>query len=129
MFVTKYVPKEDNWTLMRIMKKREKDPKEIYNLPEVGFLAFEEDYFIGAGFLRKCEGNYGMFDSYVTDPEMPAILRNQALDIITKRLISIARDMGIKHLIAISVDTNTIMRSQRHGFVLLPEHKLLTQVL
>ena len=128
MFITQYMPKQDNWTLMRIMKKREKDPKEVYSLPQIGFLVFEEDKFIGAGFLRKCEGNYGMFDSYVTDPSVPPKLRDQALEMITKNLLCTAKEVGIKYLIAFSVDDNTITRSQRHGFALTP-HKLLSQVL
>lgn len=128
MFITNYSAKTDNWTLSRVMKKREIDIQELKDLPKVGFLVFEEDRFIGAGFLRKCEGNVGIFDSYITDPAIPAKLRNQALEMITKNLIDAAKSNGINRLIAFSMDENTIIRSQRHGFA-LTDHKVLGQVL
>lgn len=128
MFITKYAPKTDNWTLMRVMKKRDLNPKEVHDFPKLGFLVFEEDKFIGAGFLRKCEGNVGIFDSYLTDPSLPPKLRDQALEMITKNLVHTAKSIGINRLLAFSVDDNTIVRSQRHGFA-LTNHKVLGQVL
>lgn len=128
MFITRYSAKADNWNLMRILKKREKDPKDVYTLPKIGYLVFEEDVVIGAGFLRQCEGGYGLFDSYITNPTIGPKLRDQALEMITKNLVITAKNMGITHLIGFSVDANTITRSQRHGFI-LTDYKVITQVL
>lgn len=128
MFITQYNSKADNWNLMRILKKREMNPNNINDLPKLGYLVYQDDHLVAAGFMRQCEGGYGMFDSYLTDPRAPSKLRDQALEMITKSLISKAKDIGVRHLIAFSVDEHTLIRSQRHGFVLL-DHKLLAQVL
>lgn len=126
MYATKYDSKADKWNILQILKRRELKLSLAEELPEVGFVVYEEDFFIAAGFLRKCEGGYGMMDSYITDPKMPPLLRNQALDMITKRLVKAAKSLQMKQVVGFCLDGNTISRSQRHGFV-LTEHKVIVK--
>lgn len=126
MYATQYDPKVDRWHILQVLKRREMQLSLAEELPEVGFVVYEEDHFIAAGFLRKCEGGYGMMDSYITDPKMPAPWRNQALEMITKRLVKKSKALKMKHVIGFCVDVNTILRSLRHGFV-LTEHKVIVR--
>lgn len=127
MYATRYDHKVDNWNILQILKKRELRLSLVEDLPRVGIVVYEEDFFVAAGFLRQCEGKYAMFDSYLTNPAMPPAVRNQALEMIMKRLLDQAVKMELKQLIGFSLDENTILRGQRHGFV-LTDQKVLVKV-
>lgn len=124
MYATRYDRRVDNWNLLQVLKKRDMRLSHMEDLPEVGYVVYEEDLFIAAGFLRKCEGGYGLIDSYITDPKMPPKLRDQALDLITKKLVYVSKKLNMRHIVGFSLDANTISRSQRHGFA-LTEHKVI----
>jgi len=93
-------------------------------LPEIGYLAMCDNLPVAAGFVRRCEGGYGILDSFVTNPDAPSEIRNEALDLLASRLIEVAKNSNIKKLLASSLDKNTIERSIRFGFKALP-HTLL----
>lgn len=126
MYATKYDPKVDNWSILQVLKKREMRLSLVSELPAHGIAVYEEDHFIAAGFIRQCEGGYGMFDSYISNPKMPAPLRNQALELVMRRLLKQAKELKLKKIFGFSTDNNTITRSQRHGFA-LSEHKVLVR--
>lgn len=128
MYTVMYDPKVDRWNILAILKKRELKLSLADELPRIGYVVYEEDMFIAAGFLRQCEGGYGMFDSYVTNPAMPPGVRNEALEMITKRLIKAATKAEVKHVISFSLDLNTIQRAERHGFA-QTEHRVLVKVI
>lgn len=128
MYATRYNRKADGWNILQILKKRELRLSLIEELPQIGYVVYEEDHFVAAGFLRKCEGQFGMFDSYVTNPNMPAVIRNQALEMIMKRLLKTSRELRLKQLVGFSLDANTILRAVNHGFA-VTEHKVLVKVL
>ena len=102
------------------LKKRGIDTKVVADLPEVGFISPN----VAAGFLRKVEGNFGMIDSFITNPEASPHNRNEALDKITESLVRTAYGLGMKQLLAISVDENTLKRAVRLGFSLL-DHRVV----
>lgn len=126
MYTVRYDSKVDNWNMLQVLKKREMPLSHINGLPRIGIVVYEEDHFIAAGFLRTCEGGYALLDSYISDPTMPPSIRDQALDMITKRLVKIGDSTGYRQIITISLDSNTLSRSQRHGFI-PTEYKVLVR--
>ena len=70
---------------------------------------------VAAGFLRNAEG-IGIIDSLVSNPDVRAEKRSDALDLIFAKLIDIAKEIGIHKLVGSSVDGNTIVRSKKFGF-------------
>lgn len=86
------------------------------DMPKVGFVCLYENLPICAGFLRKVEGNYMILDSLITDPDAHPAIRNQAIDAVVQELINKAKDMGVKKLMANTVDAHTLERSKKHGF-------------
>ncbi len=102
-------------------RRMESPADKISALPELGLVAYWDGEFTAAGFIRKVEGGYGMIDSYVTDPRIKDVVRNDVLNALTIQLLDLARANGITNLIMFSVDEKTIIRSYRHGFKKRPD--------
>lgn len=99
----------------------------LSDIPRVGIICTNEnDEVIAAGFIRKIEGPYGMLDSYITNNNANSEDRDQALDLITAKLIQIAKDSSITKLISFSVVPNIVSRAKKHGFYLLENMSFLT---
>jgi hypothetical protein len=90
------------------------------NMPQFGLVCEFNGEAVAAGFLRAVEGNYAMFDSYVTNPEQEDLIRHNALDRITQKLIKIAKHNKVDKLLMFSADYNTLMRAVSHGFSIFP---------
>lgn len=116
MRISQYHPEYDQKHLEAMLRERDLPKSALNELPELGYIFFDGNRPIAAGFLRKCEGEMGIIDSFITSPGEPPELRNKALDILTKRLVHTANKLGISKLLAFSLDQNTIMRGLRHGF-------------
>lgn len=84
--------------------------------PAAGCVVFYMGFPVCLSGIRVCEGGIGMVDSFVSNPEMSAVVRNKAADCMVEHLIKQAKEMGLSHLIGISKDTNTLVRSLKHGF-------------
>lgn len=122
----------DNITLARYSKEnhldhikflllaRDMQSDSLDTLPAEGFVAFNEGTPVAAGFLRKCEGGYCLIDSLISNPNEPSAIRNKALDSISMACVELAKAHKFKHIIAFTVDKNVILRSEKHGFRLLP---------
>lgn len=87
------------------------------DLPRIGSIALDGNQPVCAGFLREMEGKYCMFDALISDPEAKPEKRNEALDLLTTRLVQRARNKKFKKIIATVLDKNTLMRSARFGFL------------
>lgn len=92
----------------------------ISEMPKVGYVVFLDSYPVAAGFIRKVEGGFGQLDSLVSNPIAPAKTRDAAIDAIVTQLLKRAKSMKIPHLLAMSEDENTLVRSEKHGFKKLP---------
>jgi hypothetical protein len=86
------------------------------DLPEYGYIVHVNDVPVGAGFLRRCEGNIALIDSMITNPESSKAVRHEALDCIANNLISAANLMDIKALNCLTIDSSIMDRAKRHGF-------------
>lgn len=99
----------------------------IENVPQIGYVAYEDnmtrdpDKMIAAGFLRQCEGNYAIFDGLITNPEVAASVRSEAIDMVVECLINTAKSLKINKIIGFSTDKNTLIRALKFGFTHLDQ--------
>lgn len=112
-----------NW-----LAKRETYCPPREELPDIGFHVCVDGKPVAAGYLRKCEGDYGMIDSLATDPDASATDRDKALNYLVEQLILAAHKNHMKVLVSFSFDQNTIDRARGYGFEVLP-HKTLVKSL
>lgn len=96
------------------------------DLPGIGFIAEIDSIPIAAIFLRKVEGRVGMVDGLCTNPSASKENRFEACDRLTERILNKAKGIGMKHVLAWSTDTNTLIRSAKHGFM-QSQYSLLTR--
>ena len=96
-------------------------PFDMSDIPALGIVAFERGTPFAAAFLRRCEGDFAIFDGLITDSLADSTQRNAGLDLITTQIIDIAKELKLKGIIAWSKDYFTLIRASRHGFVQLPQ--------
>lgn len=89
----------------------------VTKIPQIGYVATSSDGPIAAGFLRDCDGVFGIIDGLVSNPKASSEARDQALDMITEKIIEQAKDMKLDGIVAWSNHKNTLLRASRHGFV------------
>ena len=87
------------------------------DIPEFGLIAFEGEKPVAAGFIRQIEGNYAMLDSFISNPDIEYAIRDRALDLITRKLIEVAKRNNVRKLFAFSEHTGIIDRAIRNGFI------------
>lgn len=76
---------------------------------------------VAMGFLRMVEGHRAQIDDLVTNPEREPEARDKAINLVALTLLSTAKDLGIKYVIAYSKDEHTIKRSEKFGLKKLPQ--------
>ena len=104
------------------------DAVHDFELPKLGYVAIYENEMVAIGFLRLCEGNFAMTDSFTLSPYVKSLkLKAQAFDAITAKLIDVAKDLKISYLLAYTVKQGVIKRSTKiHGFQKV-DHTLLVK--
>ncbi len=85
-------------------------------LPVTGSVYCSDGLPVAALFLRKCEGNLGILDSLITDPNQPGEIRNKANSLLILDLIEKAKALKLSALIAWTKDNNTFTRVLGLGF-------------
>lgn len=98
------------------LQKRNMEKYLARRLPKLGYIAPG----IAAGFLAMLEGSAGVMDSFISNPDRGSLERHLALDAIIDKLISDAQHMGLKRIMAFSVDDGIVKRQKHKGFVKLP---------
>jgi len=120
------VYEEDNHgkSLEQLLKLRSLPKGILQDLPVTSLVILKEgeDQMIAFGGVRYVEGKRGMLDSYITHPHADPKDRNEALDLLTEKLIFVMKSLGYLQLLAFSADINTQLRAKRHGFINLPEN-------
>lgn len=109
----------EKWLKLRDMTFLSQD------LPQIGFLVYKGEHPVCAAFLRTCEGRMAIFDSLITDPEQPGSVRHECLDAVAEFILKKAKDYGFTRLVGFSVDSQTLVRSEKHGFKRQP-HTVIT---
>lgn len=108
------------------MRAREMPEVDAQSLPAIGYIVYDDAVPVAVAFLRLCEGNLAILDGLTSNPDVPGPIRHIAIDVIIKKLIEKAYDLGIDTLIAWSVDDSTLKRSETHGFEKSP-YALITK--
>lgn len=113
-------PELNSWLSQRSMALWEED-----FLPEIGFTVFIEGTPIAMGFLRYCEPNIGIMDSFVTNPTAISSYRYVALNGLTDSLIKEAKEIGLKSLIVFTTEQCIIERADTYGFNVIPNQVMV----
>ena len=121
----RFRPELDSKVLEELLKARDIPFERYADIPKLGLIAYKDEVPVVLGFLREVEGGYAMMDSLITNPSIAPEIRNDMIDLLVTELIELAKQNKFKSIIAVSVDKNTIIRSQKHGFILL-DHKLIS---
>lgn len=117
MTVEKYVPEMHYRFLVAWMSQRNLPIPTYESIPAEGLVACFEGVPVCMGFLRCIEGGYALLDGLVTNPEASKTTRDCLLDNLVSNIMSLAKELKFKTVIAYSDDDNTLLRSERHGFV------------
>lgn len=102
------------------MARREAYQPPGEEMPALGYILYDGFTPVATAFLRRVEGGYAQLDGLATNPECHSALRDQALDTLVAYVLAEAKHHNIRAVTATSVDKNTLLRSQRHGFIALP---------
>lgn len=118
---------EDREVIREWLISRKMNGSLADDIPENGLIAFESESPIAAGFLRKIEASEQiMLDGLISNPKRQGRLSSRALDMIVDGLIEMGRALGFKQLIANTVNSNVLKRSEWHGFQQMP-HALIVK--
>ena len=93
-------------------------------MPEYGYVVMSDDTIIATAFLRRIEGGFIQLDGLSTNPGMAPHIRNEAIELALSACYSKAKELGYTSILAMSMDSSTLLRSINHGFVRLP-HALI----
>ena len=94
-------------------------------LPKIGYIALLNKQPIAAGFLRRVEGGFGQLDTFVTNPYFGSKIRNDGINKVWNALISEARVLKLKGLLAFSKDTGLLDRAVKHHKFQIVEQSIL----
>jgi hypothetical protein len=99
-----------------MLAKHSMPPVTRHSLPEMGYMAWHNGTPIGAVFLRRCEGETGIVDSLISNPDASPELRHVALDALINHIVEQASKHKVKFLLGYTRDESTLLRSIRLGF-------------
>lgn len=119
--IEKYEAAKHNEHIQLWLKHHKMKSTFVDMLPENGWVGFDNyGAPTSAGFLRKCEGNFGILDSLITNPKAPGYARHVCIDMVVTEILNYARSQGILQIMATSKFEDTLERATSHGFVRLP---------
>jgi hypothetical protein len=90
-------------------------------LPKIGYITILGDQPVAAGFLRRLEGGYAQLDTFVTNPYLGSLIRNQGLDMVVNSLMSEAKDLDLLGILAVTEDQGILTRAKERGFKVIPQ--------
>lgn len=86
------------------------------DLPGHTFCAVVNDEIIAIAGFRLMEGEVCFIDSMATDQSVPGVIRNEALDALTKEILKTAKSLGFKKIFATTGYDCIVKRAEKHGF-------------
>ena len=108
-------------TLYQWMRHRGLPCPRIDDMPAIGVVAYVDGKEVAMAFLRRVEGGFAQLDGLVTDETAPGAHRHEAIEAAVQAIVSKAKELGIKSLMATSQHKNTVMRAcSLHGFTIEP---------
>lgn len=91
------------------LARRGRSPVELSALPKLGYYVPG----VAAGFVRSCEGGFGIVDSLVSNSLVSSKSRNAAFEAIYKEILS---NPNFNKLIGFTVDEGALIRAKALGF-------------
>jgi hypothetical protein len=88
----------------KLLESRSMDLRLLNHLPEHGLISFEHGEVVAMGFLRRMEGPYVIYDSFITNPSATSDQRDRALSVILSKLEDWCKLSDVSKLIAFTVD-------------------------
>ena len=110
-------------TLTTLATSQNEDP-DYYSpttLPEIGYIAFDDNTPVAAGFLRLIEGGYAQIDSLISNGQLNSTTRHQGIELIVNTLIAKAKENRLKGLICHTKDKSILERAMALGFEVVPQ--------
>lgn len=98
------------------------------DLPGHTFCAIVKDKIIAIAGFRLMEGELCFIDSMATDQSVEGAIRNEALDVLTKEILSMAKKLGFKKIFATTAYDCIVKRAEKHGFQVV-EQKIIAREL
>lgn len=93
---------------------------DIDDFPSLGYVAYVDSGPVAVLFLRICEKTMAIVEGLTTNKTATSIDRHCGINDALAQLISDARTLGVKRILAYSEDIGTLVRSEAHGFRKLP---------
>lgn len=104
------------------------DGISMNSLPKIGYICYLGKTPVAAGFLRRVEGGFAQFDTFISDPNFGSNIRHLALSKIVNSLTQDAIDLGLEGIIAFTKDAGIFQRAKDQGFQII-EQVILTKSL
>jgi hypothetical protein len=97
------------------------------NLPAIGFIALNIYTFeppaqpLAAGFLRMVEGGFAQIDTLVTNGRCPPDVRHAAVSAVVDALVSEAKALKLRGIMATTKDAGVLKRAEALGFKIISQ--------
>ena len=98
------------------------------NKPKLSFVVYDEYNLIAAMFVRQVEGNIGLIDGMVTNPEEPGFIRNTALNTLVTHTLKQCKRYDLNVILGWTLDEHTAKRAEKHGFKLLAGKNIIKEL-
>jgi N-acetylglutamate synthase-like GNAT family acetyltransferase len=108
---------DDHQHLARLLELRMLPRSLMNDLPLIGLIAFDGDgVCAGCIFLRMAEGDFGLIEGMITNPNVSSIERHVVLEKLVAKILDKAEGLNIKKILSYTEDYSVVMRAQRAGF-------------
>lgn len=103
-------------------------PVQAKELPGHIFCAEVDEEIVAIAGLRLMEGEICFIDSMATNQAVEGQIRHEALDRLTKEILSMAKNLGFKKIFATTKEQCIVDRAKRHGFNLVDQKVIVKEI-
>lgn len=102
--------------MLKNQKYLEISTVSMKTLPKTGYIVLMNGHPIAAGFLRRLEGGYAQIDGLTSNPHFGSRIRHEAIDLVVENLISDAKTLKLKGILALTKEQSIVNRAKDKGF-------------
>jgi hypothetical protein len=102
--------------MLKNQKYLEISTVSMKTLPKNGYIVLMNGHPIAAGFLRRLEGGYAQIDGLTSNPHFGSQIRHKAIDLVVEHLISDAKTLKLKGILALTKEQSIVNRAKDKGF-------------
>lgn len=93
------------------------EPPPDKTFSPTGYLVYNNETPICAGFLCKTDAGFAIIYNYISDPKSDKLTRSEALDMLSKELTDIATKENFYMVCASTANTSVAKRFEKLGYV------------